>query len=106
MGVTPVVVDRVRAGGLAQVGRNAGGHRGWVERAALPLQERPRCVPAPQQPKGVGVDRAQRPLVPEVPGRAVRRVEQRDMPATIHSRLRGEPRQEPVRAGGTREAAG
>ena len=95
-----MVGDGAVRGEVAQVGRKPGCHRRGVERAPLPLdEERPRLVTA-QQPEGVGVDRARHPLVAEVPGRAVRRVELRNAPAVLRPRLLGEPAQEPVHAGG------
>ena len=70
-----MVCDGAFGGVVPQVGSEAGGHRGGVERAPLPFEEeRPFLTAAPQDAEGVGVDRAQRPAMAEIARRAVRRV--------------------------------
>ena len=100
-GLRVVVFEGPGAGVVAQVGREARGHRGGMQRPPLPLEEeRPRRVAASQEPEGVGVHGAKDSLVTEVARGAVRRIDPRDLPIAIHPRLPGEPGQEPVHARG------
>ena len=67
-GLRAVIVGGPMRGVVAQVGRDASGHRNGSHGPALPLQEEGPGVVAPSQDaEGVGVDRADFVLMSEVP---------------------------------------
>ena len=89
VGADAMVVGGALRGVVAEVGGEAGGHRGGPHRAALPLEkERPALAVTAQDAEGVRVNRVQDAALAEVARRAVRRFELRHIPALAASLLR------------------